>query len=83
MTPIDIEVSCVDPITKSSVKLYYRGGDSPAFNVVNMTAEGDDIYSGTIPADVVTATGVDYYIIASNSQVERLFWLVNGTATDR
>jgi len=68
---IAINVSVTDPTgVVSSVKLYYRKVGATAFSVINMASQGNDLYSGSIPSNVVTEDNVEYYIIASNGTVE-------------
>lgn len=68
---ITVQVSVTDPTgVVSSVKLYYRKVGAAAFSVVDMSSDGNDLYSGTIPSNVVTEDNVEYYVVASNGTVQ-------------
>jgi hypothetical protein len=59
-----ISATVIDTKGLSSVKLFYRVGTSGTFTELTMAATGD-VYSATIPAQVVTSQ-VFYYIQAIN-----------------
>jgi hypothetical protein len=60
---IPIEVTIEDEIISAS--LYYRSGGRPDFSKREMSKSGSRIH-GDIPAEAVTARGVEYYIEATN-----------------
>lgn len=62
---VGISATATDNIAVDSVKLYYRiSGDEPYRSVTMSKNANKDGYTATIPASVVTKSGVDYYIVA-------------------
>ena len=68
--PIRIEVTVSDNIVVVCVRLFYREKGEANYSSVEMVKEGDDKYSGEIPADVVTSEGIEYYIRATDGTNE-------------
>lgn len=62
---VGISATATDNIAVDSVKLYYRISGDEAYRSVTMSKNANkDGYTATIPASVVTKSGVDYYIVA-------------------
>ena len=65
---VSISATASDNVGVSSMTLYYRSGSAGNFTSVNMgylSATGR--YTGRIPAEAVTASGVEYYLEASDA----------------
>ena len=69
-TAISIVANVYDNLGVSSVKLYYRMVGDTEYSCVTMYggASTSNRYTATIPASVVTAAGVEYYIEASDGR---------------
>jgi hypothetical protein len=67
---ISIVATVRDNLNISTVKLYYRTKGQTTYSCVDMYRNADsfDKYTATIPANVVTADGVEYYIEASDGR---------------
>ena len=67
---ISIVANVYDNLRIASVKLYYRVKGQSSFSSVDMycNANAESTYTATIPASVVTADGVEYYIEASDGR---------------
>ncbi|HCP46219.1 MAG TPA: hypothetical protein DIU15_09265 [Deltaproteobacteria bacterium] len=66
---VDVVAQVSDPQGINTVSLYYRTEGAPtfAFTFMSNDATGsDDLYMATIPASVVQAPGVDYYVRATD-----------------
>ena|SRR3989338_11391466 len=64
--PMIIKATITDNAAIKEAALYYRPmGNAEYFNV-NMKAEGNNVYSATIPADDVIEPGIEYYIQVSD-----------------
>jgi hypothetical protein len=66
--PIPVSATVTDSTTTvASVELLYRSAEgNPAYTSVTMTEGSGNAYEGTIPASVVTAGGVEYFIRATD-----------------
>ena len=58
-----------DNISVQQVKVYYRVNGETEYRYAEMHRVGDK-YTGVIPADAVTAAGVEYYIMANDGTLE-------------
>ena len=69
-TSFTIRAEITDEYTPfvSGAELYYRTTGDSAYSFVEMTLVSGDTYEGVIPAGAVVASGVDYYITATDSQ---------------
>ena len=65
---IIISAEVTDDVEVVSVTLYYRVVGDEEFLSVRMTASENNIFSATIPAEVVIAEGVEYYIEANDDE---------------
>ena len=63
---VAVGATVTDASGVATVKLYYRVGGGSAYGNLSMSTTGDGVYAGAIPAEIVTATGVDYYIEATD-----------------
>ncbi|MDT7855729.1 Ig-like domain-containing protein [Rubrivirga sp. S365] len=61
--PVTVAVAAT-AFTPSSADLFYRPAGGGAYRVTPL-APAEAGYAGTIPADAVTARGVDYYVVLS------------------
>ncbi|MEP0547484.1 MAG: Ig-like domain-containing protein [Rhodothermales bacterium] len=61
-TPITVTVEGFSPNT---AELFYRSGGASTFGTVPLASNGD-AFSGTVPPDVVTVRGFDYYVVLSD-----------------
>ncbi len=62
-----INATVTDDVGLQSVALYYRPIGGAEFRNVEMTRGGDDVYFATLPAEAVTAPGVEYFIEAKDT----------------
>ncbi len=62
LEPVTVQATVTDESSVESVILHYLKGGDPSFQEVSMTGDGSGIYSGVIPADGVTLTGIAYTI---------------------
>jgi len=74
----DIEITAeITDLTDyvDEVLLHYRvHGGNPVFTKLEMSENGEDLYTGTIPGNMVTASGTDYYISAKdNFEIQAIF----------
>lgn len=73
---VDIDIPITATVTDSSgidsVELFFRETGNSTWGSVAMDAEGNGVYSGDIPADVVRAAGVEYYIEATDASPSAL-----------
>ena len=53
------------PLALTSAYLYYRKSGQPLFQRLAMI-EQQQVYTATIPGDIITLDGVDYYIVMSD-----------------
>jgi hypothetical protein len=60
--PGTIEATMTDPSGIATATLWYRRTGDAAFFSTAMSLVSDSLYRGTVPADSVTAAGVDYRI---------------------
>ncbi|GAF69827.1 unnamed protein product, partial [marine sediment metagenome] len=65
---IIISAEVADDEEVVSVTLYYRVAGDEEFLSVRMTASENNIFSATIPAEVVIVEGVEYYIEANDEE---------------
>ncbi len=65
---IIISAEVTDDEEVVSVTLYYRVAGDEEFLAVRMTASENNIFSATIPAEVVITEGVEYYIEANDEE---------------
>lgn len=69
--PVDQQITVTASITDDEqvilVELYYRQQGQEEFSVVEM-AINQEVFSAKIPATAVTASGIDYYILASDGE---------------
>jgi hypothetical protein len=79
-TPVTISAIVTDNVAVQSVTLYYRTVGAPAFTSLAMVADGN-VYSATIPATAVTAAGVEYYIVATDTSNNQARAPTTGTYT--
>lgn len=63
---ITVSATATDNIGVESVKLYYRKTGAENFTEKKMTGS-DNLYVAVIPASIVTAEGVEYYVTASDA----------------
>ena len=63
---ITISATATDNIGVESVKLYYRKSGTENFTEKKMTGS-NNLYVAVIPASIVTAEGVEYYVTASDA----------------
>jgi len=66
-TPVAVSITVTDNESVQEVSLYYREGGMSPFESVSMTNSGD-IYSGTIPSEVVGSRGIEFYIEAVDGE---------------
>ncbi len=67
-----IAVRATDAATPfvQGVTLFVRTtGSAAGYTSINMTAQGNDVYSAAVPANLVNNPGIDYYIRATDGQV--------------
>lgn len=62
---IAISAEITDDVAVVGARIHCRKGDELAYTVVEMTSSGN-IYEGNIPASMVTISGVQYYISATD-----------------
>jgi predicted GH43/DUF377 family glycosyl hydrolase len=62
---ITITATVTDNVAVKVVKLHYRKQGDEAFEIINMSKEGD-VYTAKIPSSFVTTKGIEYYISASD-----------------
>ncbi len=69
----DVTISAVinDNVAVQTAQLFYRRGGSTTFDMLPMVASGEN-YSAAIPAAAVTDRGLEYYILASDGQGNRV-----------
>ena len=63
---ITISATATDNIGVESVKLYYRKAGTESFTEKKMTGS-NNLYVAVIPASIITAEGVEYYVTASDA----------------
>jgi hypothetical protein len=66
--PLDINATITDAIGIETATLYFRRGGDVNFSSVEMNIDGDDNYTGSIPASEVTSRGLEYFIKAVDLQ---------------
>ncbi|MEO1272959.1 MAG: PKD domain-containing protein, partial [Myxococcota bacterium] len=66
--PVVIRATIQDPSGVASALLQYRVIGSPVPGFAPMMALGNNLYEATIPADSVTAPGVEYWITANDEE---------------
>ncbi|UCD37282.1 MAG: VCBS repeat-containing protein [Fidelibacterota bacterium] len=66
-TPVTVTATLRDPHGVQSADLFYLTGGTDRFSQVPMTDQGSNNWSGTIPGTAVAATGLAYFIAASDS----------------
>ncbi|TZE82555.1 S-layer homology domain-containing protein [Calorimonas adulescens] len=66
-TDITINAVITDDLNIPTAKLYYRVKDSQDFTSIDMTATGTN-YTAIIPGEVITTSGIEYYIEASDGK---------------
>ncbi|OIO30401.1 MAG: hypothetical protein AUJ18_07280 [Candidatus Hydrogenedentes bacterium CG1_02_42_14] len=64
---LQISATITDASGISSAKLYYRARGTSVWTSVTMVKGAGEIYSATIPSSIVTPSGVEYYIEASDA----------------
>ncbi|MBI2374185.1 MAG: right-handed parallel beta-helix repeat-containing protein [Deltaproteobacteria bacterium] len=64
--PVVVDAIVTDDQGLATVELFHRVGGTSAFASIAMSVNGADSYRGTIPAGIVTAAGVDYYLRAAD-----------------
>jgi len=66
-TAVTISATITDAAGVASASLYFRKAGDAGFSVDSMTAQGGNLWTGSIPAYSVTSDGVDYYIEATDA----------------
>ncbi len=67
-TAIPISAEVTDDGTVSTVRLFYRlSGSGSSYTEVPMPLQSGTTYQATVPAGVVLAPGIDFYIIATDN----------------
>ena len=59
-----------DNIGVQQVKVFYRVGGESEYRYAEMHLVGSNKYAGNIPAEAVTANGVEYYIVANDGTLD-------------
>ncbi len=62
--PVRIEATATDNVAIQTARVRYRPGGGNAYDVETMVNSGGNRYAGTIPANAVTARGLEYYVEA-------------------
>jgi hypothetical protein len=65
---VEIVVQVTDNVGVDSVYLHYRIFGSSSFSSVKLTLSSGVTYTGEIPKEFVTTSGVEYYLAASDSE---------------
>ncbi len=81
-TPINETLTVPATITGdvAEARVYYRQGGETNFQYSTMNNDSADEYSGQIPADAITARGLEYYLWASDGVYSGTFPVEGGDA---
>ena len=71
--PLIVAADVIDSAPPRSVTLHVRGGGSSVFRGVGMTATRGYRWEATVPSGAVTATNIEYYIVAKTAGGEVRF----------